>query len=99
MGGSATASVVGAVALVGILAVLIWALVAYRQLVELRDEADTTWAQIDVQLKRRHDLTAHLVQLVHAYVPHDRGILEAVMAARADAIDLSQGAGPARRAA
>lgn len=97
MGGSATASVVGAVALVGILAVLIWALVAYRQLVELRDDADTSWAQIDVQLKRRHDLTAHLVQMVHVYAPHERGLLEEVVAARADAIDLSQGAGPSRR--
>ena len=98
MGGSATASVVGGVLLVLILAVIIWIVAAYNRLVRLRNQADASWAQIDVQLKRRYDLIPNLVQTVQAYAAHERGTLDAVVAARGNAMNLSQGAGPARRA-
>ncbi|HEY0534401.1 MAG TPA: LemA family protein [Actinoplanes sp.] len=98
MSGSATASVVGGVLLVLILAVIIWIVAAYNRLVRLRNQADASWAQIDVQLKRRYDLIPSLVQTVQAYTAHERGTLDAVVAARGNAMNLSQGAGPARRA-
>jgi LemA protein len=98
MGGSATASVVGGVLLVLILAMIIWIIAAYNRLVRLRNQADASWAQIDVQLKRRHDLIPNLVRTVQGYTAHERGTLEAVVAARSNAINLADGAGPARRA-
>jgi LemA protein len=98
MGGSATASVVGGVLLVLILAMIIWIIAAYNRLVRLRNQADASWAQIDVQLKRRHDLIPNLVRTVQGYTAHERGTLEAVVAARSNAMNLSDGAGPARRA-
>jgi LemA protein len=98
MGSSATASVVGGVLLVLILAVIIWIIAAYNRLVRLRNRADASWAQIDVQLKRRYDLIPNLVQTVQGYTAHERDTLEAVVAARGNAMNLSEGAGPAQRA-
>jgi LemA protein len=98
MSGSAATPVVGGVLLVLILAVIIWIVAAYNRLVRLRNQADASWAQIDVQLKRRYDLIPHLVQTVQGYVAHERGTLEAVVTARGIAMNLSQGAGPAQRA-
>ena len=98
MGGSATAAVVGGVLVVLIIAVIIWIIASYNRLVRLRNQADASWAQIDVQLKRRYDLIPNLVQTVRGYVAHERGTLEAVVAARGTAMTLAQGAGPAERA-
>jgi LemA protein len=98
MGGSATASVVGGVLLILILAVIIWIVAAYNRLVRLRNQADASWAQIDVQLKRRYDLIPNLVQTVQGYAAHERGTLDAVVAARGNAMNVSQVGGPAQRA-
>jgi LemA protein len=98
MSGSAATPVVGGVLLVLILAVIIWIVAAYNRLVRLRNQADASWAQIDVQLKRRYDLIPNLVQTVQGYAAHERGTLDAVVAARGNAMNLSQGAGPAQRA-
>jgi LemA protein len=55
----------------------------YNRMVRLRNEADTGWANIDVQLKRRNDLIPNLVEAVKGYAAHERGTFEAVTEARA----------------
>ncbi len=66
-----------------ILVVLIVALIGiYNGLVKLRVRADNSWADIDVQLKRRYDLIPNLVETVKGYASHERDTLEAVIEAR-----------------
>jgi LemA protein len=66
-----------------ILAVLgFWAVGAYNRLVRLRNAIANAFAQIDVQLKRRHDLIPNLVETARKYLEHERETLEAVTAAR-----------------
>ncbi len=57
----------------------------YNALVRLRVQADGAWSDIDVQLKRRHDLVPNLVETVKGYAAHERGTLEAVIQARSRA--------------
>lgn len=69
---------------VGALALLLVLLaVGYNRLVRLRNEADTGWANIDVQLQRRTDLIPNLVEAVRGYAAHERGVFEEVTNARA----------------
>lgn len=69
--------------LIGIVVlVLLWAVAAYNRLVRQRNEIGNAFAQIDVQLKRRHDLIPNLVETARKYVQHERDTLEAVIAAR-----------------
>ena len=85
-----------------ILGVLVIAAIAavsiYNGLVGLRVRADNAWSDIDVQLKRRHDLIPNVVETVKGYATHERGTLDAVIAARSRAVSV-EGAGPAERAA
>ncbi|MBN1375272.1 MAG: LemA family protein [Dehalococcoidia bacterium] len=69
----------------------------YNGLVGTRNQVKNAWSQIDVQLKRRHDLIPNLVETVKGYMEHERGTLEAVTSARNLAQSLS-GAAPAERA-
>src|SRR5690606_20270568 len=66
---------------------LVWLAFAYNRLVRQRNQVRASWAQIDVQLKRRHDLVPNIVETVRAYAAHERDTLEAVIAARARAAD------------
>ena len=59
----------------------------FNGLVKRRNQVDNAWSQIDVQLKRRHDLIPNLVETVKGYAAHERGTFEAVTAARANAIN------------
>ena len=63
-----------------------WAFLVYNRLVGLRVRAASAWSDIDVQLKRRCDLVPNLVQVVKSYALHEKATLEAVMAARAQAL-------------
>ena len=67
----------------------------YNRLVALRARADQAFADIDVQLKQRHDLIPNLVETVKGYASHERGTLEAVIQARNQAIAAK---GPAQAA-
>ena len=64
----------------------LWLGSVYNRLVRLRNRADALWADIDVQLKRRHDLIPNLVAVVSGYATHERGTLDEVTMARSDAI-------------
>lgn len=67
----------------------LWAVGIYNGLVGLRNAVKNAWSQIDVQLKRRHDLIPNLMETVKGYMQHERGTLEAVTQAR----NLATGAG------
>jgi LemA protein len=60
------------------LAILGWVVFAFNRLVRLRNQVRSAWADIDVQLKRRHDLVPDLVATVAGYASHERGTLEQV---------------------
>src|SRR5438094_3843481 len=61
--------------------------VLYNRLVRLRNRAENAWAQVDVQLQRRHDLIPNLIETVKGYASHERGVFEEVTATRASAQD------------
>jgi LemA protein len=61
---------------------ILWLIVLYNRFVRFRNRVDNAWAQIDVQLKRRHDLIPNLVETVKGYAAHERGTFEAVTEAR-----------------
>jgi len=65
-----------------VVVVLAWVAGAYNGLVRLRNQLENAWAQIDVQLKRRHDLIPNLVETVKGYAAHERTTLENVIQAR-----------------
>jgi LemA protein len=74
---------------VGLLAMLVaWAILAFNKLVRLRNQSRTAWADIDVQLTRRHDLVPMLVESVKAYAGHEKFLLENVAALRTQAMAL-----------
>src|SRR5262252_880734 len=68
----------------------------YNSLVQLRVRADSSWSDIDVQLKRRHDLIPNLVETVKGYAAHEKGTFEDIAKFRSMAM---QASGPADKAA
>lgn len=69
------------------LLILIWVVAIYNTLVQLRENVKNGWSQIDVQLKRRHDLIPNLVETAKGYMGHEKGTLENVIKARQQAIN------------
>ena len=67
-------------------AVVLYAIGVYNSLVTLRNRCDNSWAQVDVQLKRRYDLIPNLVETVKGYAKHEREVFERVTQARNAAI-------------
>lgn len=65
----------------------LWLVAMYNSLVQLRENVKNGWSQIDVQLKRRHDLIPNLVETAKGYIAHERGTLEAVVKARQQAVN------------
>ena len=66
--------------------IVIWALATFNSLVRMRNRVQNAWADIDVQLKRRHDLIPNLVEAARGYMQHERSTFEAVTQARAQAV-------------
>ena len=79
-------STTGWIILGAIVVLVLWAITIYNGLVALRQRANQAFADIDVQLKQRHDLIPNLVETVKGYASHERGTLEAVVQARNAAI-------------
>jgi LemA protein len=71
----------------------VWAMLVFNRLIHLRNQVRNAWADIDVQLKRRHDLVPQLVAAVKGYTGHERGVLQAVTELRTQALALNS---PAR---
>jgi len=69
-----------------VIVVVIWLVFTYNGLVTARNRTQEAWSEIDVELKRRHDLIPNLVNTVQGYMGHERGTLEAVTNARAAAV-------------
>jgi LemA protein len=80
----------------GVIALLvIWVIILYNGLVAMRQRVNQAFADVDVQLKQRHDLVPNLVETVKGYASHERGTLEAVVQARNAAMTAQ---GPAQMA-
>ncbi len=70
-----------------VLVVIVLAVIAiYNSLVRLRNQVDNAWSQIDVQLKRRHDLIPNLIETAKGYMKHERETFEAITEARSRAM-------------
>jgi LemA protein len=75
-------STTGWVVLGVIVVIVLWVIMIYNGLVTMRQRVNQAFADIDVQLKQRHDLIPNLVKTVKGYAAHERGTLEAVIQAR-----------------
>ncbi len=80
--------------LVLVVVVLLWAIYAYNMLINLKGQTLNAWKQIDVQLKRRHDLIPNLVEAVRGAMEFERETLEAVIQARNQAVKIQASAAP-----
>ena len=89
-------STTGWIVLAVIVVIVLWAISVYNGLVAMRQRVGQAFADIDVQLKQRHDLIPNLVETVKGYAAHERGTLEAVTQARNTAVAAQ---GPAQQAA
>lgn len=78
-----TALIIVAVAVV---LLILFVIGIYNALVRLRNQVDNAWSQIDVQLKRRHDLIPNLVETARGYMKHERETFEAITKARSQAM-------------
>ena len=67
--------------------VILWLVAVYNGLIKLKNRTDEAFSDIDVQLKRRHDLIPNLVETVKGYAKHEAQVFEQVTAARAQAIN------------
>ena len=75
-------AIIGIIVGVIVLLLVVWLFATYNGLVRLRNQTKNAWSQIDVQLKRRHDLIPNLIETVKGYAAHERQTLEAVTQAR-----------------
>ncbi|HNZ42682.1 MAG TPA: LemA family protein [Bacteroidales bacterium] len=74
--------------ILGIIAVLAFMVIGmYNSLIKLRNQVKNAWAQIDVQLKRRHDLIPNLIETVRGYMIHERQTLESITNMRSQAMN------------
>src|ERR1700734_1114678 len=79
-----------------IVVVVLWAIATYNGLVSMRQRVNQAFADVDVQLRQRHDLIPNLVETVKGYAAHERGTLDEVVKARNAAVSAQ---GPAQQAA
>src|SRR5437868_14438750 len=76
--------------------IVLWLVFTYNGLITARNRTQEAWSEIDVELKRRHDLIPNLVNTVSGYMRHERGTLEAVTNARPAAVAAGAPGGPAK---
>jgi LemA protein len=76
----------GVIVLIIVLVAVVVIGLMYNSLVQLRVRAESAWSDIDVQLKRRHDLIPNLVETVKGYAAHEKGVFENVAKARSMAM-------------
>jgi LemA protein len=76
--------------------IVLWLVFTYNGLVTAKNRTQEAWSEIDVELKRRHDLIPNLVNTVQGYMTHERGTLEAVTNARASAVAVGATGDPAK---
>lgn len=81
----------------GVILVVLWFVAVFNGIVSLRNRTQEAWSDIDVQLKRRHDLIPNLIETVKGYAKHEKELFEKVTQARADAIN-AKGAAEAGQA-
>lgn len=74
------------IALAVVVVIVVWAIALYNRLRTSKNEVENAFAQIDVQLKRRHDLIPNLVEVARGYMQHEAQTLEAVTRARSEAV-------------
>ncbi|MDO8618165.1 MAG: LemA family protein [Candidatus Uhrbacteria bacterium] len=67
--------------------IILWLIWTYNRLIQLRNQTDEAWSDIDVQLKRRYDLIPNLINTVKGYATHESTVFEKVTQARAQAIN------------
>ena len=84
------------IVVVVVIVVVGWLVLTYNGLVTARNRTQEAWSEIDVELKRRHDLIPNLVNTVQGYMAHERGTLEAVTNARAGAVSAGASGDPAK---
>jgi LemA protein len=89
-------STTGWIVVAVIVVLVLWIITIYNGLVSMRQRVNQSFADIDVQLRLRHDLIPNLVETVKGYAAHERGTLEAVIQARNSAMAAQ---GPAQQAA
>ena len=89
-------STTGWIVLAVIVVLVLWVIMIYNQLIAMRQRVGQSFADVDVQLKQRHDLIPNLVETVKGYAAHERGTLEEVVKARNAAMSAQ---GPAQQAA
>lgn len=73
--------------LIVLIVAALWLIVLYNGLIALRNRVKEAWSDIDVQLKRRHDLIPNLVESVKGYLRHEQGLLENIAKYRSQAMD------------
>jgi LemA protein len=87
------------IVIVAIVLIALMAVWAYNSLVRRRNRTAEAWSQIDVELKRRHDLVPNLVQTVKGYAAHEKGTFETVTQARSAAVQVGATGNPGQIAA
>jgi LemA protein len=87
------------IVLIVIVVILVLFLVTtYNRLITLRQRVKEAWSDIDIQLKRRHDLIPNLIETVKGYAAHERGTFDEVTKARADAVAAGASGSPQQMA-
>jgi LemA protein len=76
----------GTIILIVIAVIILWIIAVFNGLIRLKTRTDEAWSDIDVQLKRRHDLIPNLIEAVKGYAAHEKGLFERVTEARTKAM-------------
>lgn len=84
-------TIIGFVILGIVVIVALWVVMIYNGLIRLRNQVDEGWSDIDVQLKRRHDLIPNLLESVKGYMKHEQTLLENITKARSTAMTAQAG--------